>query len=103
MDDQGIKRASWGSMKFRSAAHGFFRAVLIGALVFGIPLALYGVHYSLSNPPIIHGKGGDERNTVLGWAANLFCAGGMIGGFAGAISWVVLVVIDQIEKLFPKR
>jgi hypothetical protein len=67
--------------------------------VFGIPLALYGVHYSLSNPPIIHGKGGDEENTVLGWAANLFCARAMLGGFAGAIGWFVLVGIAWLKKL----
>jgi len=84
-------------------ASGFFKAVLIGALMFGIPLRLEGVRYSMSNPPVIHGKGGPERNTVLKWGGGLFCTGAMLGGFAGAMGWGVVVGIDQLKKLIPTR
>jgi hypothetical protein len=103
MVNQTINREGSGSMKGRvtTASYGLLRAVLVGALLFGFPLALYGVLYSLTNPPVIHGKSGDEKNTVLGWATGLFCTGAILGGVAGAIGWVVMIGLDWLRKLFP--
>lgn len=81
-------------------ARGLFPSVLIGALLLGALFGLEGINYALSAGPEIPNKGG-EPYTRLEWVVRQAVGGIFVGGFIGAIGWLVLTAFDWLKRLLP--
>jgi hypothetical protein len=68
----------------------FRDSILVGALLVGIPLGIYGAWGALDEPVVRDGKRKGEEQSVIGHGSLMFCMGAFIGGVIGTVGGVAV-------------